>query len=432
MLAAGRRRRGRAATQDHAGCGRVTVGRRRAELPGLRPGRLGRTELRDVRAARRARTEAAGVLPRRDLRQRHGLHDPLDDVVGRHAVGERVVGEHQPVPQHVGGDVEDVLRQHVVAAADQGERAGGGDEAERGAGAGAVGHPGGDVLHAVLPRRAGGHDEPDDVVDQRVVHEDLRGGLLQPAEVVGAEDGLGHGRLGAHPVDDLPLLLGARVVDEHLHQEPVALGLGQRVDALGLDRVLGGEDEEGVGQRVGDPADGDLPLGHDLEQRRLHLGGRAVDLVGEHEVGEHRAELDVEGVLAGLVDAGADDVGGHQVGGELQAGELAADGGRQRLDREGLRDAGHALEQHVPAGQQGDEHPLDQAVLADDDALDLEQHPLQLGGVDRRRDRRGGTRALDRGAGSAGHGAPWSCRSTAPGAVDGAVIPPRSQCPTRS
>ena len=109
-------------------------------------------------------------------------------------------------------------------------------------------------------------------------------------------------------------------------QEAVALRLGQRVDALGLDRVLGGQHEERVGQRVGDPADGDLPLGHDLEQRRLHLGRRAVDLVGEHEVGEHRAELDVEGVLAGLVDAGADDVGGHQVGGELQAGERAADG----------------------------------------------------------------------------------------------------------
>ena len=138
---------------------------------------------------------------------------------------------------------------------------------------------------------------------------------------------------------------------------------------------------------MGDAADGDLPLGHDLEQRRLHLGRRAVDLVGEHEVGEHRAELDVEGVLAGLVDAGADDVGGHQVGGELQAGERAADRRRQGLDGQGLRHAGHALEQHVAAGQQGDEHALDQAVLADDDPLDLEQHPLQPGGVDRRRDR---------------------------------------------
>ena len=103
---------------------------------------------------------------------------------------------------------------------------------------------------------------------------------------------------------------------------------------------------------MGDAADRHLALGHDLEQRRLHLGRRAVDLVGQHEVGEDRAELDVEGVLAGLVDAGADDVGGHEVGRELQAGERAADRAGQRLDGERLRDAGHTLEQAVAAGEQ--------------------------------------------------------------------------------
>ncbi len=219
-------------------------------------------------------------------------------------------------------------------------------------------------------------------------------------------------RVGAHPVDDLPLLLRARVVHEHLHQEAVALGLGQLVDALALDRVLRGQHQEGVGQRVGDTADGHLPLGHHLEQGRLHLGRRAVDLVGEHEVGEHRAELGVEGVLAGLVDPGADDVGRHQVGGELQAGERPADRRGQRLDGQRLRHTRDALEQHVAAGQQADQHPLDQAVLPDDDPLDLELHPLQQGRVGGRRGvllrGRGG-----RAAGSAGHGAPWSRRGGA-------------------
>jgi hypothetical protein len=59
----------------------------------------------------------------------------------------------------------------------------------------------------------------------------------------------------------------------------------------------------------------------------------------------------------------------------------------------------------VPAGEQRDQHPLDQAVLADDDPLDLEQHPLQRGGVDRRRDRLPGG-LLERGAGGAAHGTP--------------------------
>ena len=43
---------------------------------------------------------------------------------------QRVVGEHQPVAEHVAGHVEDVLRQHVVPAAHQGEGAAGRDQPE--------------------------------------------------------------------------------------------------------------------------------------------------------------------------------------------------------------------------------------------------------------------------------------------------------------
>jgi hypothetical protein len=72
---------------------------------------------------------------------------------------------------------------------------------------------------------------------------------------------------------------------------------------------------------VGLVADGDLPLLHRLEQGALDLGGRAVDLVGEDEVGEDGPALDVEGPLRGVVDLGADDVGGQHVRGELDPGE---------------------------------------------------------------------------------------------------------------
>ena len=86
----------------------------------------------------------------------------------------------------------------------------------------------------------------------------------------------------------LLLLLGGRVADLQLEQEAVELRLGQRVGALVLDRVLRGDDDERVGQRAGLALDRDLPLLHRLEQRRLGLGRRAVDLVGEQQVGEHR------------------------------------------------------------------------------------------------------------------------------------------------
>ena len=62
----------------------------------------------------------------------------VEHVVGLHAVAERVVGEHEPVAQHVRGEVGHVLGHDVAAAAQQRERLGGLDHADRPARAGAV------------------------------------------------------------------------------------------------------------------------------------------------------------------------------------------------------------------------------------------------------------------------------------------------------
>ena len=93
---------------------------------------------------------------------------------------------------------------------------------------------------------------------------------------------------GGEPVDP-PLLVGRRIGDEDLEEEPVELGLGERVGPFLLDRVLRRQHEERVGQRVAVAADGHLPLLHRLQQRGLGLGGRPVDLVGQDQVREHRA-----------------------------------------------------------------------------------------------------------------------------------------------
>ena len=131
----------------------------------------------------------------------------------------------------------------------------------------------------------------------------------------------------------------------------------------------------GSGNRLA--ADRHLAFLHDLQQRRLHLRRGTVDLVGEQEVDHHRAELGVELLLALPVDAGTDDVGGHQVGGELDARERPADHLREGLHGQRLGHAGNTLEQHMALGQQADQHPLHELVLADDDPLDLEDGPLQ-------------------------------------------------------
>ncbi len=125
------------------------------------------------------------------------------------------------------------------------------------------------------------------------------------------------------------------------------------------------------GQREGLAADGHLLLLHRLQQRALHLGGRAVDLVRQQEVGEDRPLLHREVAGALVVDHGADQIGGEQIGGELDPVESGRDGGRQGPHRQGLGQAGHTLQQHVAIGEQADEESLQHRPLAHDDAAQL-------------------------------------------------------------
>ena len=108
------------------------------------------------------------------------------------------------------------------------------------------------------------------------------------------------------------------------------MGFGQRIGAFLFDGVLGGQDEERDGQRIGAPRGGDLPFLHGLEEGRLGLGRRAVHLVGQQNVGEHGSvgenepSFPIDGVF--LEDVGAGDVGGHEVRSELDSAELKVQG----------------------------------------------------------------------------------------------------------
>ena len=226
-------------------------------------------------------------------------------------------------------------------------------------------------MQTELGGTSGRVDDTDDIVDQSMVDEHIGRGLLQPDRRLGIED-LRRARWHiAHPVDDLALFLDRRVVDEDLEQEAVALRLGQRVDTLVLDGVLRRHDEEWARHRIGGSADRDVPLGHHLEERRLHLCRCTVNFVGEEEVRDNRAELGVELLTALAVDARSEQIGWHEVWRELNAGEAAADDLRERLDRERLGHTGDTLEEDVPASEQSDEDALDELILADDHTLDL-------------------------------------------------------------
>jgi len=90
--------------------------------------------------------------------------------------------------------------------------------------------------------------------------------------------------------EHLEFLLGIRIVHSDHHGEAVQLRFRQTKDAFLFDRVLSSQHPEGIVHAVGVLADGDLALLHHLEQRTLHLGGCAIDFVGEQQVGEHRPQ----------------------------------------------------------------------------------------------------------------------------------------------
>ena len=173
------------------------------------------------------------------------------------------------------------------------------------------------------------------------------------------------------PLEHLELAGAAGVAHRHADQEAVELGLGQRKRPLVLDRVLRGEDDEWLGQRVGHAVDGDLALLHRFQQRGLGLRRGAVDLVGEDELGHDgpRPVLEAAGLLVEDVDPGH--VAGQEIGGELDALEGAADRARDRLGQDRLADAGDVLDQDVTAAEQGDEHEEHFVPLADDHSLDV-------------------------------------------------------------
>ncbi|MNP12525.1 hypothetical protein D3C76_1047600 [compost metagenome] len=118
---------------------------------------------------------------------------------------------------------------------------------------------------------------------------------------------------------------------------------------------------------------GDLPLLHGFEQRRLDLGRRTVDLVGEDHIAEQRTGLELDAVLPIhlLQDFPAGDVRGQQVRGELDATHARVEVPGQGLDGTGLGQARQAFEKEVAVGQKAKQHVADGLLLAEYRVPDL-------------------------------------------------------------
>ena len=215
-----------------------------------------------------------------------------------------------------------------------------------------------------------------------------------------------------------------RIADANVEQEAVELRFGQRIRAFLLDRILRREHEERLGQAHRVAARGHAMLLHRLEQRGLRARRRAVDLVGEHDVGEDRPAHEPEAARAGrrvlLEDLGAGDVARHEVRRELDAAELEVHRLGERAHHERFRKPRHADEQRVSAGDERHQDLVEHALLPDDAPLDFGAQPRRRGDervalVRGRSDghgdvRHGATSALSGPAGAAGTSAAGSIR----------------------
>ena len=131
------------------------------------------------------------------------------------------------------------------------------------------------------------------------------------------------GRIAAfyarRPLEYFSQFCGRRRRHQELKEEPIELRLRQRVGALELDRILRGKHDEGRGENTRLAEYRDLLFFHRFEHCRLGFRRGSVDLVGENDMSEDRALLELKFPPAVGVRQhfGADDIRWHQVGSEL-------------------------------------------------------------------------------------------------------------------
>ena len=93
--------------------------------------RIGRAEPRRVRRPTGRGAAGAHASVRTCVGDRRGSDGVVEDRVGGHPVGERLEREHDPMAQHLVGQIEHIRWQRIVATADVGECACSEDQVDR-------------------------------------------------------------------------------------------------------------------------------------------------------------------------------------------------------------------------------------------------------------------------------------------------------------
>ena len=124
------------------------------------------------------------------------------------------------------------------------------------------------------------------------------------------------------------------------------------------------------------PADRHLAFLHRFQQRRLGLWRRAVDFVGQHDVGKQRPFHESHSAMARRTiffdDFGARHVRRHQVRRELNPAERQIERPRQRADHQRFGQPRNTFQQAMALREQTDQDFVDHVTLADDHFTELD------------------------------------------------------------
>ena len=112
---------------------------------------------------------------------------------------------------------------------------------------------------------------------------------------------------------------------------------------------------------------------HGLQQGRLGLGCGAVNLIGQHQIGENGARLESETASALLLhhDISSRHIAGHQIRCELDSLERKAEHLADGAYQHGLAQSRHTLQKHIPPGEHHQHYLSDNVSLTDDPLADL-------------------------------------------------------------
>ena len=124
------------------------------------------------------------------------------------------------------------------------------------------------------------------------------------------------------------------------------------------------------------PADGHLMFLHGFEQRALHFRRRAVDFVGQQQVGEAGPRWVVKAPSLGEKIMVPTTSLGSRSGVNWMRLNCAADGSRERLHRQRFGETGDTLNEQMALREDRYHDALEKVVLADHDPLHLVENPL--------------------------------------------------------